>query len=263
MLIILYLIVSVALELGASHSKRLLSLESLNAAQVGIIFVFFLYAFSFWNISTQFLYNGYAVTSIYILVLKMLLLLTVFFILNNSAFYIKNHKKELLEYPLIVMLSLFFMILLISSQHLVSSFLCLVGFSLNVYVLILFDAPESVAREAGIKYYYLSTLSSGLLLYGIFLIFLVLKTGHFCEINQILTVSGFFLNNNLLNSAVLFLLIGIFFKLSAFPGHLWAAEVYEGSPDVITAFFMLPVKVAVLTFLFQLLTVAFEPAKAI
>ncbi|MGZ6444707.1 MAG: proton-conducting transporter transmembrane domain-containing protein [Bdellovibrio sp.] len=119
-------------------------------------------------------------------------------------------------------LAILFMLLLISSGHLISAFLTLVGFSLNLYVLILFDAPTAIAREAGIKYFYLSAFSSGLMIYGIFLLFLSLNTGHFVEIGQILATAPEVVSNSktLVQYAILFLLVGLFFKLSAFPGHL-------------------------------------------
>lgn len=115
-----------------------------------------------------------------------------------------------------------FMLLLVGSSHLVSAFLAIVGFSLNLYVLVLFDATAAVAREAGVKYFYLSTLSSGLMMYSIFLITLTLGTGSLFEMAQILStdVELSTTGSSLLHVAVIFLLVGLFFKLSAFPGHL-------------------------------------------
>lgn len=114
------------------------------------------------------------------------------------------------------------MLLLIGAGNLVSAFIALVGFSLNLYVLILFDATTAVAREAGVKYFYLSTISSGLMLYGVFLLFLITGSGNLAEIGQVLaTESELVASSNLLLSlAITLILIGLFFKLSAFPGHL-------------------------------------------
>ena len=68
---------------------------------------------------------------------------------------------------------------------------------------------------------------------------------------------------NLISLGLFFLLVGLFFKLSAFPGHLWAADVYDGAPDPVAAFFMLPVKVAVLAFFSQLFIVVLSGAGSI
>ena len=157
------------------------------------------------------------------------------------------------------------MLLLVSSCHLVAAFISIVGFSLGLYVLILSDAPTAVAREAGIKYFYLSTASSGLMIYGIFLLFVSTGTCDFMELGATLYALGenIVAANELLSLALTLLFTGLFFKLSAFPGHLWAPEVYEGAPDAVTALFMLPVKVAVLGFVINLVMTALEPVSTL
>lgn len=212
----------VALALGQGQSKKALATASLEAFRRGLTFVIILYMLQFLNLSSHSFFNGYAVVSDYVIGLKLLVTYSGRFILSESELYLKTHSRHLLEYPVAMTLAILFMLLLVGSGHLVSSFVALVGFSLNLYVLILFDATSTVAREAGIKYFYLSAMSSGLMLYGIFLIFLILGTGHFYEINQLLStefaLAG--LSGGLLQIAIVFLLIGLFFKLSAFPGHL-------------------------------------------
>ena len=133
-----------------------------------------------------------------------------------------NHRRHLLEYPLVLTTALLFMLILVGAGNLVAAFLALVGFSLNLYVLVLFDATSAVAREAGVKYFYLSTLSSGLLVYGIFLLFLVTGTTNLAEINQVLATDTELVNSSkgLIQLSVSLILTGLFFKLSAFPGHL-------------------------------------------
>lgn len=215
-----YLITSIAMELDKKHAKKNLALETLYAMQYGLFFILVIFCLNTYFGLVLITESGYLAANLFITTLKTLLITTVMFILNNSVGYIKNHKKDLLEYPLIVGLSLVFMLVLIGTHHLVSAFLCIVGFSLNLYVLILFDAPEAVAREAGIKYYYLSTFSSGLILYGTFLIFMTLKTLNFKIIDQILFSLPHTHNMNLINTGALLILLGLFFKLSAFPGHL-------------------------------------------
>jgi NADH-quinone oxidoreductase subunit N len=80
------------------------------------------------------------------------------------------------------------MVMLVESGHLISAFLALVGFSLNLYVLVLFDAASAIAREAGIKYFYLSTISSGLILYSTFLVFMLVTSGHVYDIGHFLAI---------------------------------------------------------------------------
>jgi len=219
--IISYILLVISFELGDKNTMASLSLRSLKTFKTGFIFIAVLYVFEYIFAPNAILFNGYLINNSYIVALKITTLLAGLFILSNSQLYIQQRTRSSLEYPLIIALAVLFMVLLVGAGHFISAFLALIGFSLNLYILILFDAPTAVAREAGIKYFYLSAFSSGLMLYGIFLLFLVTGTGHLSEINFALAaradIPGFL---SLLSCGVIFLLIGLFFKLSAFPGHL-------------------------------------------
>lgn len=160
--------------------------------------------------------------SVFTITLKLLTAYVGRFIINNSRNYIETHTRHQLEYPTVMSMAILFMLLTVGSSHLISGFLTLVGFSLNLYVLILSDAKSTIAREAGVKYFYLSTFSSGLMLYGIFLLFLVVGTGQLHEIGLILATDDSVALNATrpLTVALAFLFSGLFFKLSAFPGHM-------------------------------------------
>ena len=211
-----------AVDIGEAHTKRRLALYSLEALSKTLLYVAVLYCLQLVTGDFGALFNGYLTSSAYTVVLKLITLLSGYFILVSSEAYLRRHTQHLLEYPTVLVLAILFMLLLVGSSHFVSAFLTLVGFSLNLYVLILFDAGSGVAREAGIKYFYLSTVSSGLILFSTFLIFLVANTGHFSGVNIALSSSKELLTSSadLLQFALVFLFIGLFFKLSAFPGHL-------------------------------------------
>ena len=220
---ILLNLVILAIGLGEGKSKKTLVTESFFSFSRTLLLVAFLYFVELLVYTpTDVLFGGYVSVSIYVALLKLITVLTGRFILVESGKYIASHSRHLLEFPLVLTTALLFMLLLVGSNHLISAFLALVGFSLNLYVLILFDAPAAVAREAGIKYFYLSTISSGLILYGIFLLYLLFGTGNFYEIQQLLSneVVSQAARTEILSLAVAFLLIGLFFKLSSFPGHL-------------------------------------------
>lgn len=140
-------------------------------------------------------------------------------------------------------------------------FLAIIGFSLNIYVLLLYDSFNHSSREAGIKYYYLSTFSSGLLISGIFLAYLIFHNTSFISISWILhnwtCFNGFEIKNFLLYIMIYFLSFGFLFKLAAFPCHLWAPEIYDGSPHPITAIFVLPIKIATFGLFLRLLSYVF------
>ena len=201
-------------------SKKKLAVATLNILQCGLFMAGVVYFFHLiWEI-TGAPFNAHFCTTTYTSSLKLLLTLTSLFIADFSRTYICSHKHHLLEYPAVLALSVFFMLLLVSANHLLTAFLAIIGFSLNLYVLILFDTEDYAAREASIKYYYLSTFSSGLIVFAFFIFFLLTSTGQFYYL------AAFFTENLRQDSqlpliiAVAFLLWGIFFKISAFPGHL-------------------------------------------
>jgi NADH-quinone oxidoreductase subunit N len=165
----------------------------------------------------------YLVETTFTLGLKILVIAFSGAILYFSKATFLRSKKIFFEYPIIVTLALIFMLALISATHIITSFIALVGLSLNLYILILSNAPAPTAQEAGVKYFYLSAFSSGLLLYGVFILFSLVGTGHYhtiaaslIESRNVVTTYG----SPLVIVAIAFVLIGIFFKLSAFPGHL-------------------------------------------
>lgn len=256
-----YSLTALAIELGQERSKTALARFSLNGLCRGLLIVSFSQMIRHFAGVTCSLFNGYLLTSSYVTARKVLALSACSFVLRSSGQYVTKHTRHLLEYAIIFTLTVTFVGLLIRSSNRRSAFRAIVGFSLNLYVLILFDADKAGAREAGVKYYFLSTFSSGLRIYGIFIFFATISSLNFFESEQILisssgpAVSGLFS----LRVALALLLNGIFFKLSAFPGHLWAAEVYEGSSDPIVALFRLPIKIAVLSFLLSILAVAVSP----
>lgn len=151
--------------------------------------------------------------------LKLLTGVSTLLVLVASGKYLKEHYQHTLEYPTMVALALWFMLFLVQANHLISAFLCIVGFSLNLYVLILYDIAVRPSREAGLKYYYLSTLSSGLVLYGAFLLYALSGSGEFGELYTFFLRDGI-RYSELARAAVMLTIFGVFFKLSAVPAHL-------------------------------------------
>lgn len=173
-----------ALSMGNARHDRKITLEVFDALCVGLLFVGAIYLVKILGPDTQqLLMNGYLYTNRYIGVMKLLVLACGLFVLYSSRDYIVNHSRDVIEYPIMMSLALFFLLLLVGANHLMTMFLAISGFSLNMYVLVLFDASAHIAREAGIKYYYLSTMSTGFILYGTFIIYCYTHTGEFGEMN--------------------------------------------------------------------------------
>ena len=141
---------------------------------------------------------------------------------------------------------------MISSNDLIIFYIGLELQSLALYVLASFNRDNILSSESGIKYFILSALSSGLLLYGCSLIYGFSGSTNFQIISeQIIS------NSYGLTFGIVFILVGLAFKISAVPFHMWAPDVYQGSPTSVTAFFALLPKVAALTVLIRILYVPF------
>lgn len=205
-----------------------------------------------------FILNHHLIFDGYSLFFKFILLFVVRLLLKASVTYILNHVKALLEFAILIQLFIFFIIILVSANDLVVAFISIIGFSLNTYVLILTDSINHSSREAAIKYYYLSAISSGLIAFSIWLSYLLFLSTNFTEISWILQIWDFTKHVGILSVFVYFLIFGFFFKLAAFPCHLWTADVYEGSPQTIIGLFVLPIKIAVLAFVFKIFLFTFR-----
>ena len=176
-----------------------------------------------------------------------------------SSGYIREHTRHILEYSVIILLGVLLLLILVSANNLMLLFLSLAGFSLNLYIIVLYDGADAASREASLKYFYLSTLSAGFILFGVLLIYMMVGDVTYYVVRIFVETRLDTYSTSVMSAGVLFLLLGFFFKLSAFPGHLWAVEVYEGSPLPVMAFFILPVKIAVfITFLRLLNTCLFD-----
>ena len=238
-----------------------LSLYSFTKRSLFLTLIFYTLHLSFFE-GTLLNFNSYSITDYYTNSLKFGVIFTTLIILHASNDYVKNHPRHLMEYPLLILLTTVFLLILISSYNLMTLFLAIIGFSLNIYVLLLYDSFNHSSREAGVKYYYLSTFSSGLLISGIFLAYLVFHNTSFISITWILhnwtCYNGFEIKNILLSIMIYFLSFGFLFKLAAFPCHLWAPEIYDGSPHPITAIFVLPIKIATFGLFLRLLNYVFS-----
>jgi len=158
-----------------------LSLYSFTKRSLFLTLIFYTLHLSFFE-GTLLNFNSYSITDYYTNSLKFGVIFTTLIILHASNDYVKNHPRHLMEYPLLILLTTVFLLILISSYNLMTLFLAIIGFSLNIYVLLLYDSFNHSSREAGVKYYYLSTFSSGLLISGIFLAYLVFHNTSFISI---------------------------------------------------------------------------------
>ena len=183
---------------------------------------------------------------------KILLLISSLFVLNTSKNFIIDHKIDKFEYPIIVLISILGMFFMVSANDLILFYLGLELQSLALYILASIDRDNLRSSESGIKYFVLSALSSGLLLYGCSLMYGFTGSTNFeligNELNKENTGAVF---------AMVFILVGLAFKVSAVPFHMWTPDVYEGAPTSITSFFAVVPKVAGLAILIKFMLIPF------
>ena len=184
--------------------------------------------------------------------MKVLTLLFCFFVLLSSKDYIKSNNIDKIEYPIIILASTLGMILMISSYDLIIFYLGLELQSLCLYILASFKRDDERSTEAGLKYFVLSALASGLLLYGCSLIYGFTGSTNFEIISANLDEA-----NTGAVFGIVFIIVGLAFKVSAVPFHMWTPDVYEGSPTSVTSFFALIPKIAALTVFIRFMYVPF------
>ena len=184
--------------------------------------------------------------------MKIITLLAAFFVLIISPNYLTTFKILKIEYPILILSSVLGMMIMISSNDLIVFYMGLELQSLALYVLATFNRDQLKSSEAGLKYFVLSALSSGLLLYGCSLIYGFTGSTNFnliaLELNS---------NQYAITFGIVFILVGLAFKISAVPFHMWAPDVYEGSPTSVTLFFTMVPKIAALTVFIRFLYVPF------
>ena len=166
-----------------------------------------------------------------------------------------GHGLLKFEYPILMGFAVLGMMLMVSASDMLSLYLGLELQSLALYVLAAFNRNDSRASEAGLKYFILGALSSGVLLYGISLIYGFGGAGstNFAELHQTIAVLGSPTDNLGLTIGLVFVAAGLGFKISAAPFHMWTPDVYQGSPLSVTAFFASAPKVAAFVLLFRVL----------
>ena len=185
--------------------------------------------------------NSYKIDQLSIF-MKVITIISGIFVLISSYDYTRLTKISNIEYSVLILCSILGMLVMIGSYDLIVFYIGLELQSLSLYVLAAFNRNQKQSSEAGLKYFVLSALSSGLLLYGCSLIYGFTGSTNFYLISENILSS-----ENLNVFGLVFILVGLAFKISAVPFHMWAPDVYEGSPTSVTLFFAVVPKVAALT----------------
>jgi len=173
----------------------------------------------------------------------------------SSTNYLRDQKLNSFEYFILILFSVFGLILLVSSYDLISVYLAIELQSLSLYVLASFKKDSAFSTEAGLKYFILGALSSGLILFGSSLIYGFCGTTNFEDLG--LMMVGL---NNIdqgVSLGLCFIGVGFLFKLAAAPFHMWSPDVYEGAPTTVSTFFAVVPKIGIFTIFLRLFHFSF------
>ena len=185
--------------------------------------------------------------------MKSLTIISAIFVMICSTSYIKSLNIFKIEYPILILSSILGMMVMISSNDLIVFYLGLELQSLALYVLASFNRDNILSSESGLKYFVLSALSSGLLLYGCSLVYGFSGSTNF----NLIANSSPNIQYGVIFGLV-FIIVGLAFKITAVPFHMWAPDVYQGSPTSVTLFFAALPKIAALTMFIRFLYIPFS-----
>jgi len=209
------------------------------------------------NWDTQFALNNMLVIDSFSSVMKLIIIIGIIASLGLSVKYLHQERISRFEYPVLMMFAGVGMMLMVSANNMLALYMGLELQSLSLYVLAAFHRNSLKSGEAAAKYFILGALSSGMLLFGISLIYGFVGSLDFAIIQKTLSEleaipPGF-------TVGMVFVLAALVFKISAAPFHMWTPDVYQGAPTSITAFFAIVPKVAALALIIRLLYVPFVP----
>lgn len=207
---------------------------------------------------TRSMFDGRYVVDNYALILKALFLLAGYVVVLMSSSEIEEGGFYQGEYYVLLLSSILGMVMMASARDLISIFVALEFLSIPAYMLAAWNKRDPKSNEAGVKYYLLGVFASAVMLYGMSLLYGVTGTTLLSELGAQITAKGQF--SGVESLAVVFVIVGFAFKISAVPFHSWAPDTYEGASTPITAFLSVASKAAGFVALVTLIYVAFPQA---
>jgi NADH-quinone oxidoreductase subunit N len=187
-------------------------------------------------------FYGMFVTDAFAVFMKALVLLGSAVTIILALRFNEEHRIARFEFPVLILLASTGMMLMVSANDLIALYLGLELQSLALYVVASFNRDSVRSTEAGLKYFVLGALASGMLLYGASLIYGFAGTTEFAALGR-LAGAGAAPSAGLI-IGIVFVTVGLAFKVSAVPFHMWTPDVYEGAPTPVTAFFSVSAKIA-------------------
>lgn len=228
---------------------------------MGVIVLFLTMAMTLQQDNTDakvYLFDGLMVYDRYSVFMKMLVLIGGVSAIFMAGRDIAGRVYGRFEYVILILLAVLGMNIMISSNDMLTLYMGLELQSLALYILAAFNRNSLYSSEAGLKYFILGALSSGMLLFGISLVYGFTGTTSFSDIAAVIEPMAGFDELMPIIVGLVFILVGLAFKISAVPFHMWTPDVYQGAPSCVTAFFAMAPKMAALAVLGRLLFYVFD-----
>ena len=183
-------------------------------------------------------------------ILKFIILIVVGFVFVYAKDYLIDRNMYKGEFFTLSLFGTLGMMLMVSAANFLTVYLGLELLSLSMYALVAMQRDSGIASEAAMKYFVLGAIASGMLLYGMSIIFGVTNSLDLSQINQAISTSD---NRLALSFGLVFIILGVAFKLGAVPFHMWMPDVYHGSPTAVTLYIATAPKIAAFVMLYRLL----------
>ena len=215
--------------------------------------------------------NGFSTTSVYTFnqmfvadpladVLKLAIYALAFFAFAYSRTYLRDREMYRGEYFVLGLFGVVGMMVMVSASHFLTLYLGLELLSLSLYAMVAFQRDSSQATEAAMKYFVLGAIASGLLLYGLSMLYGATGSLEIVAVRQ--AIAGMSSDNIILIFGLVFVISGLAFKLGAVPFHMWVPDVYHGAPTVVTLYISSAPKIAVFALVMRLLVGGLEDLAA-
>ena len=211
---------------------------------------FLITGFTAWN-GDIYTFSGMFIADALANMLKMAIYITVAIVLVYSKAYIKAREMFRGEFFVLALFATLGMMVMVSANNLLTLYLGLELMSLSLYAMIALQRDSAVATEAAMKYFVLGALASGLLLYGMSMMYGATGTLDLAQMSDVIDSDN--ADTTILLFSLVFILAGLGFKLSAVPFHMWVPDVYQGAPTAVTLFIGSAPKLAAFGFLIRLL----------
>nr|YP_010507901.1 NADH dehydrogenase subunit 2 [Phytophthora citricola]UXG56238.1 NADH dehydrogenase subunit 2 [Phytophthora citricola] len=236
------------------NTQKILIIKNITTIIIYLLLILLILTLNITNFSNNIL-NGVLVINNFTQFIKIILILSTIICFLIQQKYLIHQKINTYEINILMLISLLGLMLLVSSNHFITLYLAIELQSLSFYILTSTQKKSILSIEAGLKYFILGSIASGFILFGSSIIYAITGSLNFNNIFLILSNINFLDNINLLISisyGLIFIFVGILFKIGASPFHFWLPDVYEGAPNNISSFFAIVPKIAFIGILIRL-----------